>query len=143
MKDFLVEFDDLPDEVLLHIFKTLYNVDALYSLLGVNQRFNRILNDPIFTTDLCFLQDEPNKKSTSLLPGPMLDRFCSTILPEIGHQVKSLHVEPNSMDRILRATDYPKLFHLSLRDLNIKTARSFFTGKRFSLIYFYCIISYS
>ena len=66
----------------------------------------------------------------------MLDRFCSTILPEIRHQVKSLHVEVISMDRILRATNYPKLVHLALRDINIKTARSLFSGKKFALIHF-------
>ena len=55
MKDSLLELDDLPDKVLMHIFKQLYNADVLYSLIGVNQRFNRIVYDPIFTSDLCLL----------------------------------------------------------------------------------------
>jgi hypothetical protein len=49
MNDLLVQLDDLPDEILMYIFKKLYNDEVLYSLMDVNQRLNRILHDRIFT----------------------------------------------------------------------------------------------
>src|SRR5277367_5992375 len=90
MKDLLVQLDDLPDEILMQIFKKLYNNEVLYSLIGVNQRLNRIVHDTIFTRGLCLLEYLPDNKCASPLPDPILDRFCSKILPEIGHQIESL-----------------------------------------------------
>ena len=34
---------DLPDEMLLNIFNKLNTIDALYSLVDVNERFNQLI----------------------------------------------------------------------------------------------------
>ncbi|CAF5021413.1 unnamed protein product [Rotaria sp. Silwood1] len=143
MKDLLVEFDDLPDEILIYIFKKLYNVEVLYSLMDVNQRLNRIVHDTIFTRDLYLLEYLPDNKTSSPLSDSILDQFCSKILPEIGHRIKTLYLEQTSMKRILHTTNYPNLNNLSLFHIDIETAMALFDGKRFSLIDFMVeLISY-
>jgi hypothetical protein len=137
-----IQLDDLPDEILVHIFKKLYNNEVLYSLIGVNQRLNRIVHDPIFTHNLYLLKYCPDDNSTEPLPDPILERFCSKILPEIRHQVTSLCLETTSVERILHATNYPNLNHLGLYDINYKVAKTLFLGKRFSLIDFIVELNY-
>ena len=39
---------DLPDEVLIMIFSKLRMIETLYSLLNVNQRFDRLMLAPIY-----------------------------------------------------------------------------------------------
>jgi hypothetical protein len=76
MKDLLVQLDDLLDEILMYIFKKLYNDEVLYSLMGANQRLNRIVHDTVFTCDLCLLEYCPYDDSTFPLSDPILDRLC-------------------------------------------------------------------
>ncbi len=130
MEHLLFQLNDLPDEILMTIFKKLYNPEVLYSLIGVNKRLNRIAHDPIFTGYLSLLQC-CSDNLTYPLPDPMLDRFCSKILPEIGHQIKSLYLESTSMKRILLATNYPNLYDLGLCGIDVEVAISLFIGKRF------------
>jgi len=141
MSKSLVQLDDLPDEILMHIFKKLYNNEVLYSFIGVNQRLNRIVHDPIFTRYLYLYKYFTYDNFTDPLPDPILDRFCSKILPEIGHQVTTLFVEATSMERILHATNYSNLNNLGLCDIDRKVATSLFFGKRF-LIYFIVELNY-
>ncbi|CAF4680198.1 unnamed protein product, partial [Rotaria sp. Silwood2] len=47
------------------------------------------------------------------LSGPILDRVCSQILPEIHHKINWLDLEPTSMERILLPTKFPNL-HINL-----------------------------
>jgi len=136
MQRLFIQLDDLPDEILTHIFKKLYNAEVLYSLMGVNQRLNRIVHDTIFTRDLCLLEYCPVDDSTFPLSDPIIDRFCSKILPEIGHQIETLFLERTSIERVLRATNYSNLNNLGLCDIDNKLAMSFFSGKRLSLIDF-------
>ncbi len=133
MKDLLVKLDDLPDETLMYIFKKLNNDKVLYSLMGVNQRLNRIVHDKIFTRHLYLLEYCPVADSTFPLPNPILDRFCSKILPEIGHQIETLYLKGISIEPVLHATNYPNLNNLGLCDIYFKQALSLFAGKRFSL----------
>ncbi|CAF4881718.1 unnamed protein product [Rotaria sp. Silwood1] len=125
MKHSSVELNDLPDEILMIILKKLYNVQVLYSLIGVNKQLNTILHDPIFTSHLtlmrCFSDD-----SIDSLPDPILDRFCLQILHEIHYKIQWLNLESSSMKRILLATNYPTLFGLGLYDIEIETALSLF-----------------
>jgi hypothetical protein len=132
MQHLVIQLDDLPDEILIHIFKKLRNVDVLYSLMGVNQRLNRIVHDTIFTRDLCLLEYLPDNKTSSALSNPILDRFCSKILPEIGHRIETLYLERTSMERILHAAIYPNLNNLSLCHIDSEAATSLFDGKIFS-----------
>ena len=45
----IVNIVDLPDEILFHILKKLNNFDVLYSLVGVNERLDRLTCDISFT----------------------------------------------------------------------------------------------
>ncbi len=133
MKDLLIEFDDLPDEILIYIFKKLYNDQVLYSLMGVNQRLNRIVQDTNFTRDLCLREYSPVDDSSFPLPNPILDRFCLKILPEIGHKIETLYLKGTSIEPVLHATNYPNLNNLGLCDIHYKQTMSLFDGKRFFL----------
>jgi hypothetical protein len=136
MKDLFVQLDDLPYEVLMYIFKKLYNHEVLYSLMGVNQRINRIAHDRIFTRHLCLLEYCRIDNSSFPLSARILNRFCSKILPEIGHQIETLYLEATSIERVLHATNYPNLNDLGLCDIDDKLAMSLFSGKKLSLIDF-------
>ena len=136
MNDLLVELDDLPDEILIYIFKKLNNHEALYSLMGANQRINRIAHDRIFTRHLCLLEYCRIDDSSISLSGPILDRFCSKILPEIGHQVETLYLEETSIERVLHATNYPNLNNLGLCDIDDKLVVSLISGKSLFFIKF-------
>ncbi|CAF3279969.1 unnamed protein product [Rotaria sp. Silwood2] len=127
MNDLLVQLDDLPDEILMYIFKKLYNDEVLYSLMDVNQRLNRILHDRIFTRHLCLLKYCRIDNSTIPLPDSILNRFCSKILPKIGHQIETLYLERTSIERVLHATNYINLNKLGLCDIHYKEAMSLFT----------------
>jgi hypothetical protein len=136
MNDLLVQLDDLPDEILMYIFKKLNNHEVLYSLMDANQRINRIAHDRIFTRHLCLLEYCRIDDSSFPLSGPILDRFCSKILPEIGHQIETLYLEETSIERVLHATNYPNLNTLGLCDIDDKLAMSLFSGKSLFFIKF-------
>ncbi|CAF1236180.1 unnamed protein product [Rotaria sordida] len=107
-----IQLNDLPDEIIFIILKKLNKLDVLYSLMDVNKRLNYIVHDPTFTNGLTLFN---NLSCDCICPLPdlMLDRFCSQILPKIGHKIKWLDLEPFSMERIL-STNYPNLFGLEL-----------------------------
>jgi hypothetical protein len=129
MEDLSIKLNDLPDEIIVFILRKLYDVEVLYSLIGVNKRLSTIAYDSIFTSHLTltyFLND-----SAYPLPDPMLDRFCSPILHEIHHKIKWLNLERTSMQRILLATNYPNLYGLGLYNIDVEEAISLFTGKLF------------
>ena len=136
MERLSVGLNELPDEILLLIFKKLDNTDVLYSFIGVNKRLNKLVHDSIFTNHLtttrCYPYDGPPPKSCN----PVLDRFCSQILPSIRHKIKWLDVKPSSMERILLCTNYPNLHGLTLCDIKKETALCIFTGKKFSFDFF-------
>src|SRR5689334_21392515 len=127
------ELNDLPDEILLIIFKKLNNLEVLYSFHGVNQRLNRIIHDAIFTSHLSFLDWPSNKIINKIPPNLILHRFRSQILPEISMKIKWLDLEPSSMKTILRAIDYPHLYGLGLHGITTQTAKCLFTGKKILL----------
>ncbi|CAF2853826.1 unnamed protein product [Rotaria sp. Silwood2] len=130
MKHLLVELNDLPDEILMIILEKLLKVEVLYSLIGVNKRLSRIVHDPIFTNCL-LLMTYSSDGFIDPLSDPMLDRFCSKILPAIHYQIKWLNLESSSMERILRATNYPNLCGLGLFNMNVETALSLFKEESF------------
>ncbi|CAF3482749.1 unnamed protein product [Rotaria sp. Silwood2] len=122
------EVDDLPDEILLNIFKELNNLEVLYSLTDVNKRINKIAHDPIFASHLSLLR-HCSDHSIDPLNDSMLHRFCSRILPEIHYKIKWLNLESSSMERILLATNYPNLYGLGLYNLDKETIRCLFIDK--------------
>ncbi|CAF4310878.1 unnamed protein product, partial [Rotaria sp. Silwood2] len=127
MKNSCVELNDIPDEILLIIFKKLNNLEVLYSFQGVNERLNKIIHDPIFTSRLNFLQWSSNKFINKFSSDVILNRFCLQILPEICMKIKWLDLESSSMKHILCAADYPNLYGLGLYNIEEEAARCLFT----------------
>ncbi|CAF0974837.1 unnamed protein product [Rotaria sordida] len=127
-----VELFDLPDEIFLMIFKKLENVEILYSLMDVNMRFNQIVSDSIFTTQITLMKQRSSMELTSSLPNIVLDRFCLRILPKIHDNIKWLKLETLSMERILlAANNYSNLCQLDIFIMNKETDMHLFTGKLF------------
>jgi hypothetical protein len=126
-----IRLDNLPDEILMIILKKLHNVEALYSLVGVNKRLNRIVTDSIFTSCLTLAIPVSNDGSFCRFTNAILDQFCEQILPKIYDKIKWLNLESSSIERILLCTSYPNLNSLGLYDLVLETTKDLFTGKIF------------
>jgi hypothetical protein len=127
-------FIQLPAEILLIILKKLNNCDVLYSLLGVNERLDSIVNNPIFTKHLTLTT--PFNNLSYQFTDTIIHRFCLEILPKINDKIERLDVESSSMERILLATNYSNLHTLGLYDLTPETACALFSGKIFSTLIF-------
>lgn len=130
-----IQLTDMPDEILMIILKKLYNIEILYSLIGVNKRLHKVVHDSIFTHALTLL-DYRLDGSICSLPNPMLNRFCLQILPKIHHKIEELNLESSSMTCILLATNYPNLHKLSLYGIDMERAKYLFTGKIVVFIWF-------
>ncbi|CAF3806548.1 unnamed protein product [Rotaria sp. Silwood1] len=128
MHNSLIHLPDLPDEILLIIFKKLNNVELLYSLTNVNKRLQKIVHDSIFTSHLTLLHYFSKDYIYPLLD-PIVDRFCLHILPEIYHKIKWLNLESLTMERILRSTNYPNLYGLGLYNIPNETALRLFNDE--------------
>lgn len=128
----IVQLIDLPDELLLMIFKNLNNVQSLYSLMGINTQLDKILSDSIFTKELTLFTYISNNQICPLVD-MVLDRFCLEILPKIHHKINFLNLESLSLERILLATDYSNLYGLGLYNVDKETTERIFTGKIFDL----------
>jgi hypothetical protein len=125
-----VELFDLPDEILLMIFKKLENVEILYSLMDINMQLNQIVSTPIFTSQITLMK----QTSPLELPDIVVDRFCLQILPKIHDKIKWLKLETFSMERILLAANkYSNLRQLDIFMMNPKTDMHLFTGKIFGI----------
>ncbi|CAF3201049.1 unnamed protein product [Rotaria sp. Silwood2] len=123
-----IQLNDLPDEILIYIFKKLSNAEILYSLSGVNKRLNKIVHDSIFTNDLSLFMSTSDGLVYSL-SDLILDRFYSHILPSIHQKIQWLHLESVSMERILHVKNYPNLYGISLHNIQEKKAIDLFTNK--------------
>lgn len=102
-----IQLNDLPDEILLKIFKTLSSVEVLLSLSDVNERLTRVVCDPVFTSSLPLLIQR-SYNFVYPLPQSTLDHFCLQILPKIVHNIKWLHLEYStifSLQIVLISTD--------------------------------------
>jgi hypothetical protein len=121
---------DLPNEILFLILKKLENVDVLYSLLGINnQRLDIIAQEQIFTNTLNFVSISQSNDEICSISDSILDRFCISILPRIQENVKSLIIESDSMECILRAGIYLNLTELKIFNFNNAIASRYFMGK--------------
>ncbi|CAF3021557.1 unnamed protein product [Rotaria sp. Silwood2] len=106
---------DLPNEILVIIFKKLDNINVLHSLFSViNERFDSVLEGNHFTNTLNLVSISSTDDDICSLDDSILDRFCINILPKIHHNVKHLTLESMSMGRILCAGTYPNLTSLKL-----------------------------
>ncbi|CAF3609710.1 unnamed protein product [Rotaria socialis] len=103
---------DLPDEILRTILNKLNMVDILYSLVDVNQRFDRLALDSLYIhhLDLVIKRDDIHNSSVDT---HIIERICSKILPRINDKVTKFTLEPLSVERVLGTIHYPQLHSLS------------------------------
>ncbi len=118
---------DLPDEMLISIFNKLNNVDILYSLVDVNQRFDRLALNSLYIHDLDLtinsLLDCKSKKYYEIF-----DRICKSISPRIQHQINKLTLGQLSIERVLNTFNFPQLHSLSLVSIQLKRLLIYITG---------------
>lgn len=118
-----MQLNDLPDEILLLILKNLHNCEALYSFHDVNQRFNRIMHDPIFSSRLNFVKWSCHK---------IVNRFSSNLidqfLPSICKRIQWFNLESSFVRHFLSAYKYPNLSGLGLYNVDEETINFLFTG---------------
>ena len=122
---------DLPDELLRAIFNKLDMVDVLYSMVNVNQWFDRLALDSVYTHHLDFVVKSSLKCYSSSVDHQIVDQICRKILPRIHYQIDKLTVEPFSMGRVLSTADYPELYSLSLLNFPAETLIPYLTGLLF------------
>jgi hypothetical protein len=103
-----VEFLDLPDEILLMIFKNLPNIYILYSFEGVNKRLDAIAVSMARTRCICLKEFIDNDGCS------ILDRFCSQIFSRICDNIRAFSIETSIMERVLLSNKYPNLFYLGI-----------------------------
>jgi len=129
---------DLPDEILCLIIEKLNMVDVFYSLVNVNQRFNRLVFDSLYIHDLnmrTIMNINSLYDQTSLIDPKVLSRICKKILPRIHSHVHKLTVEEYSMKQIL-ASNYPQLYSLSLINFQAETLYEYLTGVVFYFVHY-------
>ncbi|CAF1460322.1 unnamed protein product [Rotaria sp. Silwood1] len=92
-------------------------VDVLHSFVDVNQRFNQLAFDSLYIHDLnmtTIMDISSLYDQTSLIDPKVLSRICEKVLPRIHDQIYKLTVEEYSINQILLASNYPKIYSLSL-----------------------------
>ncbi|CAF3900127.1 unnamed protein product [Rotaria sordida] len=111
---------DLPNEILLIICNKLNNVDVLYSLVDITQRFDQLVLDSFYIRNL-------NMTSLTMksfydriysIDNQVLERIYKNISPRIHHQINEHIVEQYSMERVLHTINYPQLYSLTLMDFS-------------------------
>jgi hypothetical protein len=127
---------DLSDEILLIILKNLNYIDALYALIGVDQKFDRLTHDIILTQSLDLTSKNSSNDYDHSKMNSILDHFCLHILPQIQHNIQSLILDPLSMDSVLCIGHYPQLHKLTLINLHPRTAYDIFDGMLFNFYIF-------
>jgi hypothetical protein len=133
MNNSTVNIVDLCEEMLLTIFNKLNNIDVLYSLIGVNKKFDRLARDINFTQSFDFttmLSNEDDSSKTN----SMLNRFSCHIIPRIQHNIQCVTLDSRSMDSVLSIRNFSKLHKLTLLNLKVEMAYRIFYSKLFYLI---------
>ncbi|CAF4950441.1 unnamed protein product [Rotaria socialis] len=119
---------DLSDELLLYIFKKLHTIELLYSLVNVNQRFDRLVLDPFYTHHLD-LTVRPLRYYTSPVKTQIFDRIRTQVLPRIHQKLNKITVDPLSMECILGTIYYSELNSLSLVNFQSETLLQHLTAE--------------
>ncbi len=120
---------NLPDEMLYAILNKLSMVNVFYSLVDVNERFDRLALDSLYIHHLNFMGKPLVKCYPSSTDDQVLDQICRKILPRICNNVYKLTVGRLSLERVLGIADYPQLYSLSLVHFPVKTLLSQLSGK--------------
>ncbi|CAF2991688.1 unnamed protein product [Rotaria sp. Silwood2] len=119
---------DLPNEILAIIFNKLNMVDVFYSLVDVNDRFNRLIFYPLFIRHLDMIIDSSSHHV--ILMDKQISKICDNVLPRIHHQITQITVEPHSIRRIL-TFNYSHLYSLSLVNFPESMLYEYFIGMLF------------
>ncbi len=135
MDNLSVSILDLSDEILLTIFKKLNNIDLLYSLMGINEKLDKVACDITITQSVDLTTISSNDVSDSRT-NVIIDRFCSNIFPRIHDNVESLTVQASIFQRILHANNYPNLRKLTLVNLEPAMASKIFNSMLLDLSIF-------
>ncbi|CAF1293696.1 unnamed protein product [Rotaria sordida] len=123
---------DLPNEILLIICNKLNNVDVLYSLVDITQRFDQLVLDSFYIRNL-------NMTSLTMksfydriysIDNQVLERIYKNISPRIHHQINEHIVEQYSMERVLHTINYPQLYSLTLMDFSEEVLFNYLTSNR-------------
>jgi hypothetical protein len=117
------------------ILNKLNNMDVLYSLIGVNRKLDKLARDITFTRSIDLVRILSNKNDHSRTKS-ILNRFCSSIIPRIQHNIESLTLDPLSMHRVFRIGNYPKLCRLTLVNIGLATTSHIFNGMLFIVLVF-------
>lgn len=129
---------DLPNEILLIIFKKLNTIDVFYSITNVNRRFYELSLDCYHVQDLqmtTMMNVDTCYKQISSIDSKLLSSICKNILPKIHHQVQKLTVDQNSMKPILHASNYPQLNSLTIVDIQEEILCDYLTSIIFDFYY--------
>lgn len=107
---------DFSDEILLKIFNQLNGTDLLYSLIGVNQRLDRLAQENSYTKSIDLVKILSRTRKV-WKKRAIIDRFSLEILPRIRSHIQHLTLDSLSIDQILSVGYYSKLSHLVLVNL--------------------------
>ncbi len=121
---------DLPDEIFLIIFQKLNMIDVLYSCVDVNQRFNQIIFDSYFLHDvnMTIIKDMTSLYQQTSMDEKVLSRICEKVLPRIHNHIFKLIIDEYSTEQTLLASNYPKLYSLSLINFEKEILLEYLTG---------------
>ena len=112
---------DLPDEILVIILKNVNVIDNLSSIVGLSERFDRLIIDPLYIRRVDMIKIMIKNSSYDYISSSdvqILSKFCQNILPRIHHHVEHLTLAPYSIKPILHTVEsYPQLhsfYHWSI-----------------------------
>lgn len=118
---------DLPDEMLLAIFRKMNMIDVFYSLVDVNRRFHGLVLDLLCIFHLNLTnQTLLNEKST--VANQLVDRICEKLLIRSHQKINKLTVQPITMKCVLLPINYSQLYSLSLVNFEQKMLLQNLTG---------------
>lgn len=129
---------DLPNEILFIIFQKLNMVDVLDSCVDVNRRFNRLILDSFYIRDVnmtTIMDTTSLYDQTSSIDPKILSRICEKILPRIHDHIYKLTIEEYSAKQILLASNYPKLYSLSLINFQEEILHEYLTSIVFYFVH--------
>ena len=127
----------LPNEVLLIIIEYLPMIDVLYSFVGITERLDQLVLDPISmrTLKLTCLRPELLPERIYSLDERAFATLSRTVLPRIRHPISQLIVDQFATDDVFRAREYPQLHSLSLIDFDESFALDL-TQSKATLVHF-------
>lgn len=122
---------DLPNEILLIIFKYLSTIDVFRSFVGISERLERLVTHPMSTrtVNMACLRLELLPKRIYSLDQAALAALCRDVLPRIHHHIRQLVVDQFTIDAVFRAAHYCELRSLSVVGIDEAYAVDFLRGK--------------